>query len=51
MQEIRNKIMRIMNLIFPKYNNNKNLKKIKSNKNGKKRNKFGFPQDLEDKWR
>ena len=40
-----------MNLIFFKYSNNENLNKIKSNKNNKKRNKFGFPQDLEDRWR
>ncbi len=45
MQEIRNKIMRIMNLIFFKYNN-KNFNRIESNKNNKKRNKFGFPQDM-----
>ena len=49
MQEIRNKIKRIMNLIFFKYSNNENLNNNESNKNNKKRNKFGFPQDLVDK--
>ena len=40
MQEIKLKFKRIMNLIFPKYINNKQFIKTKS------RNKFGFPIDL-----
>ena len=41
MNELKLKLKRILKLIFPKYNNNKqNAKK-------KKRNNYGFPSDLD----
>jgi len=41
MNELKLKLKRIMNLIFFKYSNNKQITKKK------KRNKYGFPSDLD----